>query len=327
MKQLSRILISSLLGALAMTSATATEKGPYPSEKITVVVPYSPGNGLDLLGREFAEALRQQMNVPVIIENRDGAAGAIGTQYAARAKADGYTILFTANPPFLTSPLSLEKAPYDPITSFIPVARVASAPLVLVVSSKQPIHSVAQLKEFVRTNPDQASYASAGIGSPGQIYGELLNQAMGVQLQEIRYKATGQALVDVLAGNVLASLVSVSAAAQHIKNGALTPLAVGSKQRISEFKDVPTLAESLGRKSFEAGVWYGFLVPKGTPPDRVATLNREVTKAVQSKHIQDFLSRQFMLPDVQDSSQFTRTMQQELGVSKKLVEAANLRAK
>lgn len=327
MKQAFRLLVGSLLVAVAVTAVEASEKDSYPKDKIVIVVPYSAGNGLDLLGREFAEVLRQQLNVPVIVENRDGAAGLIGTQYAARAKADGYTLLFTANPPFLTSPFSLEKAPYNPVASFTPIARVASSPLVLVVSSKLPIRNVAQLRDYVRRNPQSGSYASAGLGSPGQIYGELLNQALDLHMQDVRYKATGQGLVDVLAGNVLVSLVSVAAASQHIKSGALTALAMGSKQRMPEFKDVPTLGEALGRKNFEASVWYGFLVPTGVPEARITMLNREITKAAESKQIQAFLRRQYMVQDVFDAAHFSKSLQQELIVSKQLVEDAKLRAK
>src|SRR5207248_450234 len=144
--------------------------------------------------REFADILQAQMHVPVVVENREGAAGVIGTQFAMRAAPNGYTVLFTANPPYVTSPYALEKAPYDPVTSFVPVARVGSVPLVLVTASKWPIKNVAQLKEYVKKEPNSASYASAGVGSPGQIFGELLNKAAGLQLQEVRYKATGQAL-------------------------------------------------------------------------------------------------------------------------------------
>jgi len=320
-------VLSLLFCALSAASSMAADRPPYPTDKITLVVPYSPGNGLDLLGREFAEALRQQMHVPVIVENRDGAAGVIGTQYVARAKPDGYTLLFTANPPFITSPLAMEKPSYDPVNAFTPIARVASAPLVLVVGTKYPIRNVAQLRDFAAKNPALASYASAGIGSPGQIYGELLNQSIGVQLQEIRYKATGQALMDVVAGNVLASLVSVSAALPHIKSGALTALAVGSKERLPALADVPTLAESLQSQDFEASVWYGVLAPAGTSEERVAAIYEEVARATNGKHIRAFMERQFMVPAVIDSAGFARSMKTELQVSKKLVDQANLRAR
>ena len=297
------------------------------ADKLTVVVPYSPGNGLDLLGREFAEILHGQMSVPVVVENREGAAGVIGTQYVMRAQPTGQTVLFTANPPFVTSPYAMDKAPYDPVMSFVPVARVGSVPLVLVTASKWPIRNLDQLKEFVRKDPKAGSYASAGVGSPGQLYGELLNQAAGLQLQEIRYKATGQALTDVISGNVLVSLVSVTAAAQHIKSGALTALAIGSRQRLPDFKDVPTLAEALGQKDFQAGVWYGFFAPAGTPADKVGVLYAEVSKAAESKRMQAFMARQYMVPELLEPAEFTQALRLEVDMSRKLLEESKLKAR
>jgi tripartite-type tricarboxylate transporter receptor subunit TctC len=297
------------------------------ADRVAVVVPYSPGNGLDLLGREFSEILQGQMNVPVVVENRDGAAGVIGTQYVMRAQPTGQTLLFTANPPFVTSPYALDKAPYDPVASFVPVARVGSVPLVLVTASKWPIHDLDQLKEFVRRDPKAASYASAGVGSPGQIYGELLNQAAGLQLQEIRYKATGQALTDVISGNVLVSLVSITAAAQHIKGGTLTALAMGSRQRLADFKDVPTLAEMLKQKDFQAGVWYGFFAPAGTPAVKVNALYAEVAKAAESKRMQAFMARQYMVPELLKPAEFAQELRRDVDTSRKLVEESKLKTR
>jgi tripartite-type tricarboxylate transporter receptor subunit TctC len=296
-------------------------------EKVTIVVPYSPGNGLDLLGREFSEILQSQMHVPVVVENRDGAAGVIGTQYVMRAQPNGQTLLFTANPPFVTSPYALDKAPYDPMNSFVPVARVGSVPLVLVTASKWPIRNVDQLKDFVRKDPKVGSYASAGVGSPGQIYGELLNQASGLQLQEIRYKATGQALTDVISGNVLVSLVSITAAAQHIKSGALTALAIGSRQRLADFKDVPTLAEALGQKDFQAGVWYGFFAPAGTPAEKVGSLYSELAKAAESKRLHAFMARQFMVPELLKPAEFAQALRRDAETSRKLIEESKVKTK
>ena len=296
-------------------------------DRVTLVVPYSTGNGLDLLGREFADILQGQMKTAVVVENRDGAAGVIGTQYAMRAAADGNTLLFTANPPFVTSPYALDKPPYDPQTSFIPVARVGSVPLVLVTAGKWGIRSVAQLKEHVRKDPSSASYASAGVGSPGQIYGELLNKATGLQLQEIRYKATGQALTDVIAGNVLVSLVSLPAAAQHIKSGALAALGVGSTRRIAEFRDTPTLAESLGQKDFQAGVWYAFFAPVGTPPARVDALYQEIARAAESRRMAAFMERQYMVPELLAPRAFADSLRADVEVSRKLLEEARLKVR
>ncbi|MGJ7511210.1 Bug family tripartite tricarboxylate transporter substrate binding protein [Variovorax sp. GT1P44] len=303
--------------AAALTLTPVAAQLPT-GDKISIVVPYSPGNGLDLLGREFSEILQGQVNKPVIVENREGAAGVIGTQFAMRAQPNGQTLLFTANPPFVTSPFTFEKPPYDALTSFTPVARVGSVPLVLVTSSKSPIRDLEQLKAFVRKDPKAASYASAGAGSPGQIFGELLNQAAGLQLEEIRYKSTGQALTDVISGNVLVSLVSVTAAAQHIRGGTLTALAVGSRQRLPDFKDVPTLAEALGQKDFEAGVWYGFFAPAGTPPDKVQGIYAEIAKAAESKRMAAFMTRQYMVPELLKPEEFAQALRHDADTSRKL---------
>lgn len=311
--------------ALALSTSLHAQTDKFPTERVMVVVPYSPGNGLDLLGREFADELQQQVGVPFVVENREGAAGVIGTQYAARAKADGQTLLFTANPPFATSPFSLDKPPYDPLTSFVPVARVGSVPLALVVGAQWPIQNVEQLKGYVQQNPAKANYASAGVGSPGQIFGEKLNQALGIALQDVRYRATGQALTDVMAGNVLVSIVSVTAAEQHIKAGKLRLLAVGSKKRLPGFPDAPTLAEATGQKDFEASVWYGFFAPAGTPKERVSALYAHVAKVAASQRLQGFMERVSMVPELLDPTTFATQLQADVNSSKRLVEASKVK--
>lgn len=308
--------------ALVLGISPSAHAEKYPNDRVMVVVPYSPGNGLDLLGREFADELQTQVGAPFVIENREGAAGVIGTQYAARAKPDAYTLLFTANPPFATSPFSLEKPPYDPLTSFVPVARVGSVPLALVVGAQWPIQNVEQLKEYVEKNPEKGNYASAGVGSPGQIFGDKLNQALGIQLQDVRYRATGQALTDVVAGNVLVSIVSVTAADQHVKAGKLRMLAVGSKNRLPGFPDVPTLAEATGQKDFEAGVWYGFFAPAGTPKDRVTALYGMVAKVAASQRLQNFMARVSMVPELLDPAAFAKQLEVDVHSSRRLVEEA-----
>lgn len=316
-----------LLAASSLLPALRARAQDFPAGTVSIIVPYSPGNGLDLLGREFADLLREQFKVPVVVENREGAAGVIGTQYAMRAAPNGQTLLFTANPPFVTSPYALDTPPYDPLSSLLPVARVGSVPLVLVTSGKSSIKTIAQLREHLKNAPDSGTYASAGVGSPGQIFGELFNQAAGLQLREVRYRATGQALVDVMAGTVLVSLVSLAAAAPQIKSGSLQALGVGSRQRIADFKDVPTLAEALGVNEFQAGVWYGFFVPPGTPAARVEFLEAEIAKAARSGRMLAFLERQYMVPELLGPTQFAQTLRNDVDLSRKLVERAKLTAK
>ncbi|QHE88136.1 Bug family tripartite tricarboxylate transporter substrate binding protein [Hydrogenophaga sp. BPS33] len=320
-----RILNAAILASSALMGMQSALAQKFPSDRVTLIVPYSPGNGLDLLARELAGELQTQEGVPFVVENREGAAGVIGTQHAARAKADGYTLLFTANPPFATSPFSLDKPPYDPLSSFVPVARVGSVPLVLVTAPQWPIQNLEQLKDYVAKNPDKANYASSGVGSPGQLYGEKLNQAMGIRLQDVRYRATGQALLDVVAGSVLVSIVSVTAAEQHVKAGKLRMLAVGSRKRLSSFPDVPTLAEATGQRDFEAGVWYGFFAPAGTSKERVTALFASASKAASSPRVQSFMDRVGMVPELLDPDAFSKQLQADVSSSKRLVEEARSR--
>lgn len=311
----------------AVFTWAALAQAKFPNDKISIIVPYSAGNGLDLLGREYAEGLAKELGVLVIVENRDGAAGVIGTNYVVRAPADGYTILFTANPPFVVSPQVMAKPPYNPQTSLVPLARVGSVPLVLVTASKSPFKSFEQMKVFVRKHPEQANYASAGIGSPGQIYGELLNDAADLKLQEVPYKATGQALTDVISGSVLLSLVSVTAASPHIKGGTLRVLAVGSKRRLSDMPDVPTLAESLGRKDFVAGVWYGFFAPSGLPKERVERLYTAIASVAAMSRLGGFMKRSMMEPELLDPRTFASTLTADVDTARGLVESGTLRSR
>ncbi|CAN5754684.1 tripartite tricarboxylate transporter substrate binding protein [soil metagenome] len=315
------------IAATTVTGFDAWAAEKYPVDRVTLVVPYSPGNGLDLLGREYARALQPLLGASVIVENREGAAGVIGTSMVARTKPDGATLLFTAHPPFATAPVAVDNPPYNPIESFAPIARVASAPLALVTSSNSPIKSVDDLKSYAKANPGGASYASAGPGSPGQLYGELLGQALGVALQEVPYKATGQALTDVIAGNVLVSLVSVTAAAQHVASGSLRVLAVGSRQRMKEYANVPTLAEATGRADFQAGVWYGFFAPAGASRELIDRLNRDIVSASASAPINEFLSRSMMIPDLQDPAQFAASLAKDLDIAKTLARNAKLKGR
>lgn len=308
--------------ALAVTISLTAHAQKFPGDRVMVVVPYSSGNGLDLLGRQFSEELQAQVGVPFVVENREGAAGVIGTQYVARATPDGYTVLFTANPPFTTSSFLLEKPPYDPLNSFVPIARVGSVPLALVTAVRSPVQNLEQLKNYVRKSPEKANYASAGVGSPGQIYGEKLNQAMGIQLQEVRYRSTGQALADVIAGHVLVSVVSVTAAEPHVKGGQLRMLAVGSKKRVTGFPEVPTLAEVTGKKDFEADVWYGFLAPARTPKKRVAELYALISKAAASQRVQSFMGSVGMVPELLDPAAFAEHLEADVSWSRVSVDGA-----
>lgn len=298
----------------------------YPAQQVTIVVPYSPGNGLDVLARHLAEALRQQMSATVIVENRAGAAGAIGTASAAKAAPDGYTLLFTAHPPFATAPFAMERPLYDPLTSFTPISRVATGPMVLVTGSGSPATDFAALVAFAKANPEKANYASAGPGSPGHLLGEILNNAAAMKLQQVAYRATEQGLADVISGNVLVSFVSMAAATPHIEAGTVRPLAIGARRRLPEQPGLPTLAEVLGRDDVDAAIWYGMLAPAGIAPETVQRLNAELSTAMSSPRVLEFMKRVNLYPEFLDPPAFAKALTRDVEFARKVVAGATGKA-
>lgn len=312
------------LAAACFAPAAYAQQDTFPSKRLVLVVPFATGNGIDQLSREYAEVLRTQINQSVVVENREGAGGIIGSAFASRSEADGHTVLVAAHPPYAISPL-LQKTPaFDPISSFLPVAKVGSVPLVAVTAASSPFKTWQEMATYFKAHPDNANYAVSGVGSPGQLFTQLIKLSTGLPMQEISYKSTAQAMTDTLAGQVQLSLVSVPAASAHIKAGTLRPLAIGSTRRLPSMPDIPTLAELLGQSKFEASVWYGFLVPVGTPEDRVNKLYAEIAKATQSQRVVDLMARASIAPDLQNPQQFAATIRQDVALARKMIEAAKL---
>ena len=322
MKLVFRIFIATC--ALLNAAAATAQHDSYPSKPIRLIVPFASGSGIDQLARTYADVLHGQMNQPFVVENREGAAGIIGASVVVGAPADGYTVLVAAHPPFAIAP-HLQKTPaYDPATSFTPVARVGAVPMIAICASSMPFKNWQEMTAYFRANPDKANYAVSGTGSPGQLFMQLIKMQTGLPMQEISYKSTGQALTDAVAGQVQLSLVSMPAAAGHIKVGALRLLGVGSPRRLEAYPDAPTLAELIGRPGFEAIVWYGFLVPPATPADRVGRLYDEIAKASATPRIREFMAHSSITPGLQNSHQFAESIRNDVALAKKMIAAAGL---
>ena len=315
---------TALVMTIAALSAPGFAQEAFPSKRLQLVIPFAAGNGIDQLGREYAEVLRTQLGQPVVVENREGAGGIIGGSFAARSAPDGYTVMIAAHPPYAIAPLLQKEPAFDPATSFTPVAKVGSVPLVAVTASAMPFKTWQEMAAYVKANPDKANYAASGVGSPGQLFTQLIKLHTGLPLQEISYKSTAQAMTDTVSGQVQLSLVSVPAAAQHIKAGTLRALAVGSANRLPDMPDVPTLAEAIGQPKFEASVWYGFLVPAGTPQDRVDKLYAEIAKASADHRIVELMARASITPELQNPKQFTASIKSDVATARKMIEAAKL---
>jgi tripartite-type tricarboxylate transporter receptor subunit TctC len=259
---------------LAAGSAAA-----WPTKPITLIVPYPPGGGTDVIARIVQEPLSKQLEQPVIIENRGGAGGSIGTAIAAKAPADGHTLLFTLSSHSI-NPAIYPKLPFDTEHDFRPISVVASLPQLFAVNPATPYKSFKDLVTYMKANPGRIDYGSVGVGSPSHMAGELLKMQLGVYMVHIPYRGGGPAVAAGMAGDVPLLVVSIPAAMAQVRAGRLRPLAVSTKRRTPILPDVPTVAEATGLKGFEVDSWYAIFAPAKTPDEVIARMNKEIATVV-----------------------------------------------
>jgi len=262
--------VLSLAAAIAPLAASAQA---YPTKPIKLIVPFPPGGSNDVVARGIAAQLSTRLDKPVIIENVGGAGGLIGTEMAAKAPPDGYTLIlisvaFAFNP-------SIYKLPYDPATAFVPVAILGAGPVVIAVTSKLPVGNLKELLALAREKPGSLNYATAGVGSFQHLASELFKQQAGIDIVHVPFKGGGPAMMDVIAGNTQIAVGSLVQMLPQIKGGKLKALGVGSAARIPALPDVPTISEA-GVPGYESTIWLGIMAPTGTPRAIVERLNREL---------------------------------------------------
>lgn len=264
--------------ALAALAPVAAQAQAWPSKPIRWVVAYPAGGGSDFLARQLAPQLGRQLGQNIVIDNRPGAAGIIGTDNAAKSPADGYTIVTGDNGAMVFHEAMYKKIPYSP-TDLAPVGFMARFPLIVAVNPSAGFSDAKQWLESLKKNPGKFSYASPGIGSPHHLAMELLKSRTQTFVVHVPYRGTAMAVQDVIAGQVPMMVLDTAAGLPQIRSGKVKALAVMSKKRIAALPDVPTLDE-LGVKDFEVTAWQGLFVPKGTPADIVARLTTEMNKAI-----------------------------------------------
>ena len=272
-----------LAALILAASGASAQTQSFPNRPLKIIVPFGPGSGSDVIARSLAQKLSETLRQQVVVENREGAGGVIGTSIAAKSAADGYTLLMAANP-FTVAPALYGKPPYDPLKDFMPVAQVATVPNVLLVHPSLPSRTVRELIALAKAKPGTLNYASSGKGTPSQLEMELLKVKLGIDLQEIPYKSTAQAMTDLVGGQLALYYPTLTTGLPQVRAGRLRALAVGSPQRSPAAPDIPTMAEALG-SGFEAQTWYGLVVPAGTPREIVARLSSEITRAMQSYEV------------------------------------------
>ncbi|MDB5857780.1 MAG: hypothetical protein JWQ76_1469 [Ramlibacter sp.] len=271
--------IRGAIAAMALFCAAAHAQ-PFPSKPIHIIVPFATGGGTDALTRIVAQQMSEQMKVPIVIENRPGGGGTLGTAAAARAPADGYTLhTYAMSTPMMSA--LYKNLSFDPVADFAPVGLIGTSPFVLIMNKDVPAETLPEMLALARAKPGSLSYGSAGNGSVSHIGMELFTSMAGVDIQHIPYKGNGPALADLLGGHLTLLLDTVVSATPHIRSNSVRGLAVTSAGRSPLLPNLPTVNE-LGPKGYEMTVWYGFVAPKGTPMPILHKLNEELNKALAS---------------------------------------------
>lgn len=256
----------------------------YPSRQITLVVPFPPGGPTDLFARLLADGLSRDFKQPVIVENRSGAGGSLGTSLVAKSAPDGYTLSFGTNGTHAVNALIYPKLSYDPLQDFAPIALVSTTPNVLLVRKSLPVKSVAELLALAKSQPGKLTFGSGGSGASNHLAGELLKVLAGIDILHVPYRGNAAALVDLLGERIDMAFDSVSTAKPHIGEGTLRPLGVTSANRSSALPDVPTLAEA-GVAGYDAKLWWGVWAPAKTPAAVIDKLNASVRKVLDSSEV------------------------------------------
>ena len=310
-----------VLLAYGMGIATAQN---YPTKPIRLIAPFPPGGSTDLLARVMAQKLIEAWGQQVIVENRGGAGGTIGVELAARAPADGYTLVMGHIGTFGANPTLYPKLPYDPIKDFAPVTLLAMVPNAMVVHPALPVRTVKDVLAVARAKPGQMLYGSGGNGSAAHlavVYFELLAK---IKLTHIPYKGTGPAIVDLIAGQTSMMITGMAALMPHIKSGKLRPLAVGTAKRLAVLPDVPTINEA-GVPGYEATQWYGILAPAATPRDIVLKLNAEMVKALRQPDVRERLAADGTVPVGNTPEEFGAHIKTEIARWAPVVKASGAR--
>jgi tripartite-type tricarboxylate transporter receptor subunit TctC len=309
--------------ALAATAGPAAALQPYPVRPIRVIVPVAAGGPVDVVNRLIVQKLSERWGNPLHVENLPTGAGNVATGTAAKAPADGYTVLAITTA-FVINPSLYDKLPYDPIKDFAPVTLVAASPHVMVVHPSLPARSARELIALVKANPGKYSYASPGTGQSGQLAGEMFRLACGLDLVHVPFNGAVPAITSTIAGHTQIAFMSLAAAAGSIKDGKLRALAVTSSRRSAVFPNVPTMAEA-GIPDQESAFGQGIVFPAGTPGDIIDRWHREVVKIVASSEIQERMAAMNLESIANTPEEFAQWIKAEIPRWRKVIEDAKIK--
>ena len=290
-------------------AASLAQAQAWPSRPVKLVVPFSPGGFTDVVARILGQKLTESLGQPVIIENKPGAGSTIGSDYVAKSKPDGYTLVMVSTTQ-VSSPWLYKSMPYDVFKDFTPIMKLVEGPYVLIANPKLPVKSVAELLALAKAQPGKLDYASSGNGSAQHLVGAMFATMGGVQINHVPYKGSGQAMQDIVGGQVQLGFVGMPNALPYIPSGRLRALAVTTRKRSPDLPDVPTMDEA-GIKGYDATIWLGLLGPAGLPRDIVTRLNSEIIKALSSAETRKLILAAGVEVSTSSPEEFTALLRSE----------------
>lgn len=322
----SKLLPTALWAATAFIAVVTpvAAADAYPSKPIRVVVAFSAGGATDVNARLLAQRLTQQLGKPVIVDNKPGAAGNIGAAEVARSAADGYTLFYTTSA-IASAPSLYKNLSFDPIRDFMPVAMIATAPLLLVANNNFQVKTVKELIDYAKANPNKINYGTSGAGIVLHLAGAQISNALNIQMQPIHYRGGAPALTDVVGGQIQIMFNVIIDTMPFVQSNRVRALAVTSAARSPLLPDVPSITEATGQEGLEIGVWHGILVPKGTPQDIINRLNAEINTAIQHPEMRQKLLATGNDPIGGSSEQFAAFIKSETARWSKVVRDLDIR--
>lgn len=318
-----RRLYTMLAGLLLAVAGSA--QAAWPERPITLVVPFTPGTGIDLIARQLAARLPTTLGQPVVVENLPGASGNIGSEKVARAQPDGYTLIVTVNTFAMNASLYQGKLRYDPLKDFVPVSLTSWGSLLLVTQPSNPANTVADVVNAAKAQPGKLSYGTPGVGTPHHLSMALFLDRTKTAMLHVPYKGTAGAVTDMLGGRLDYMFLPVHVALPQIKAGKLKAIAAGSPKRLAQLPDVPTLAEA-GLQGADVDMWYGVLAPKGTPQPIVDALNKQIGQALKAPDVAASFEAQGMVPATSTPAAFGQLISKDEKRWSEVVQRAGIKA-
>ena len=318
-------LLAGLVVALILSGVLGTPAAaqPYPSRVVKLIVPQTPGGATDVFARKIGQLLSEKWGQPVVIENRAGAGGVVGTEVVARSAPDGYTLLVTYAGSQAINPALYPKIPFDSVKDFQTVATLASTPFVLIVHPKLPAKDLAEYVALARAKPDALTYASSGNGSVNHLLGEMLKTEADIKMLHVPYRGVAPAITDVIGGQVDSAFSSVPSVLQMVQSDKVRALAISSAKRIAAAPQIPTIAES-GFPGFDVNPWWGILAPAGLDAAIVRKINEDVANILRTREMIDFLAAQGAEPLVTSPEAFLKILEADVVKWAKVVKSAGV---